>query len=96
MVVDGISTTPDILAVIQSLKTVSRQDRKGKDQFALAELKLILGPFTQKNAKKEVLKDLPDLEEKLFIRLPEGQMQLIEKEKSKPGMNCWPWKKEEW
>ena len=76
---------PDILGSYPEFKK-RYQDKieRAKDEFALAELKLILGPYILRRTRKEVLKDLPDLEEQLFYSvLPEGQMQLIEKEKSK-------------
>lgn len=76
---------PDILGSFAQFKK-NYQDRieKNKDEEALAELKLILGPYILRRTRKEVLKDLPDLEEQVFYTvLPEAQMELIEKEKSK-------------
>ena len=76
---------PDILGTYPEFKR-RYQDRieKAGDEEALAELKLILGPYIMRRTRKEVLKDLPDLEEQIFYSvLPEAQMDLIEKEKSK-------------
>ena len=76
---------PDILGTYPEFKR-RYQDRieKASDEEALAELKLILGPYIMRRTRKEVLKDLPDLEEQIFYSvLPEAQMDLIEKEKSK-------------
>lgn len=76
---------PDILGSYTEFKK-NYQDRieKNRDDEALNELKLILGPYILRRTRKEVLKDLPDLEEQVFYSvLPEPQMELIEKEKSK-------------
>ncbi|HRG65530.1 MAG TPA: DEAD/DEAH box helicase, partial [Saprospiraceae bacterium] len=76
---------PDILGSYPEFKR-NYQDpiEKNKDEEALNELKLILGPYILRRTRKEVLKDLPDLEEQVFYSvLPDPQMDLIEKEKSK-------------
>lgn len=76
---------PDILGSYPEFKR-NYQDpiEKSKDEEALNELKLILGPYILRRTRKEVLKDLPDLEEQVFYSvLPDPQMDLIEKEKSK-------------
>ena len=76
---------PDILGSYPSFKKFFQEPiEKQKDEETMIELKKILSPFILRRTKKEVLKDLPDVEEQLIIsEMTEEQRKLSESEKSK-------------
>jgi non-specific serine/threonine protein kinase len=76
---------PKILGEYSSFKKIFQDPiEKYKDVDSMEELKKILSPFILRRTKKEVLKELPDVEEQiLFSEMSDDQKKLVETEKSK-------------
>lgn len=76
---------PDILGTYPSFKKVFQDAiEKYKDEEAMTELKKMLSPFILRRTKKEVLLELPDVEEQIILsEMTEEQKKLSETEKSK-------------
>jgi SNF2 family DNA or RNA helicase len=76
---------PDILLDYPKFKKMYQDPiQLHKDEAALDELKKLLNPFILRRTKKDVLNDLPDMEEFIhYCEMEEDQKTLIETEKSK-------------
>ncbi len=76
---------PDILLTYPKFKKMYQDPiEKNKDENAATELKQLINPFILRRSKKEVLKDLPDMEELVYYcDMEDDQRELIESEKAK-------------
>jgi SNF2 family DNA or RNA helicase len=76
---------PDILLTYPQFKKMYQDPiEKEKDEKSINELKQLLGPFILRRSKKDVLKDLPDMEEQIYYcEMEDDQRKLIDAEKSR-------------